>query len=144
MTRQRIPNIRVPSAFALFLALLGFLTVFAGAAIAQNPVPFTNQPLVPDATAPGGAGFTLTVNGAGFVSASVVNWNGSPRPTTFVSSFQLTAAVLESDIAKASTASVTVVSPSPGGGSSIPLFSRSLCPKRLFLAEWNCPRLGSG
>jgi len=33
-----------------------------------NPVPLINQPLVPDAVAPGGAGFTLTVNGTGFVS----------------------------------------------------------------------------
>jgi hypothetical protein len=47
---------------------------------AQNPVPLINQPLVPDAVAPGGAEFTLTVNGTGFVSGSVVNWNGSALP----------------------------------------------------------------
>jgi hypothetical protein len=84
----------------------------------SNPVPLINQPLVPDAVAPGGAGFTLTVNGTGFVSGSVVNWNGSALVTTFVSSSQLTAAVAASDIATASTASVTVVNPSPGGGTS--------------------------
>src|SRR5204863_10183419 len=83
-----------------------------------NPVPLINQPLVPDAIAPGGAGFTLTVNGTGFVSGSVVNWNGSARTTTFVSSTQLTASILPSDIAIASTASVTVVNPTPGGGRS--------------------------
>jgi len=44
-----------------------------------NPVPLISQPLVPDAMAPGGAGLTLTVNGTGFVSGSVVNWNGSAR-----------------------------------------------------------------
>ncbi|HEV2176247.1 MAG TPA: FG-GAP-like repeat-containing protein [Terriglobia bacterium] len=85
---------------------------------ATNPVPLINQPLVPDAIAPGGAGFTLTVRGTGFVSGSVVNWNGSARATTFVSASQLMAAVLASDIATASTASVTVVNPSPGGGIS--------------------------
>jgi hypothetical protein len=85
---------------------------------AANPVPLINQPLVPDATAPGGAGFTLTVNGTGFVSGSVVNWNGGARATTFVSSSELTAAILASDIGKPTTASVTVVSPSPGGGAS--------------------------
>jgi hypothetical protein len=94
----------------------------AATAHAQNPVPLTNQPLVPDTIAPGGAGFTLTVNGTGFVSGSVLNWNGSPRATTFVSSSRLTAAILESDIATALTASVTVVSPSPGGGVSNALY----------------------
>jgi FG-GAP-like repeat/Abnormal spindle-like microcephaly-assoc'd, ASPM-SPD-2-Hydin/FG-GAP repeat len=83
-----------------------------------NPVPFINQPLVPDAVAPGGAGFTLTVNGTGFVSGSVVNWNGSPLATTFVSGSQLTAVVAAAEVANASTASVTVVNPAPGGGKS--------------------------
>ncbi len=120
MTRQRPLKIKfgILSASALFIAVLGFLTVFAASAIAQNPVPFIDQPLVPDATAPGGAGFTLTVNGAGFVATSVVNWNGSPRATTYFSSHQLTTAILTSDIATASTASVTVVNPSPGVGVS--------------------------
>src|SRR5437773_808217 len=87
-----------------------------------NPVPLINQPLIPDAVAPGGAGFTLTVNGTGFVSGSVVNWNGSARATTFVSTSQLTASILASDIATASTASVTVLNPSPDGGTSNVVF----------------------
>ena len=42
----------------------------------------------------------LTVNGTGFVSgASVVRFNGSARPTTFVNSTQLTAAIPASDLA---------------------------------------------
>lgn len=83
-----------------------------------NPVPFVNQPLVPDAVAPGGPEFTLTVNGTGFVSGSVVNWNGGTLATTFVSSSQLTVTVPAADIAAASTASVTVANPNPGGGTS--------------------------
>ena len=106
----------------LLVAVVVFPVVFLLAASSQNPVPFLNQPLVPDAVAPGGPAFTLTVNGTGFVASSTVNWNGSPLATTFISGSQLTAAVPASDIATASTASVTVVSPSPGGGSSIPLF----------------------
>src|SRR5208337_5171880 len=86
------------------------------------PVPLINLPLVPDATAPGGTGFTLTVNGTGFVSSSVVNWNGSPRATTFVSSSQLTAKIAASDVATAGTVSVSVVSPAPGGGKSNVVF----------------------
>ncbi len=96
-----------------------FSLIFASAlALAQNPVPFINQPLVPDATAPGGAGFTLTVNGSGFVSGATVNWNGTALATTFVSDLQLTATVPASDIAAAGTASVTVTNPAPGGGTS--------------------------
>jgi hypothetical protein len=88
-------------------------------ALAQsNPVPLINNPLVPASAAPGGAAFTLTVNGTGFVSASVVNWNGSALATTFVSSSQLTAMVPASDIAAVGTASLGVTSPAPGGGTS--------------------------
>lgn len=53
-------------------------------------------------------GFTLTVNGANFVNGSVVNWNGSPRTTMFVSAAQLTANIQASDIASAGTSSITV------------------------------------
>src|SRR6266446_1260523 len=82
----------------------------------SNPVPFVNQPLVPSAVAPGGPAFTLTVNGTGFVSGAVVNWNGSPRSTTFVSGSQLSAAISAADISSPSTAAISVVNPLPGGG----------------------------
>jgi len=94
------------------------LLLCAGTAIAANPVPFVNQPLVPDAAAPGGPGFTLTVNGTGFVPSSMVLWNGSPRATQFVSQGRLTATIPATDIAKAGTGWVTVVNPAPGGGRS--------------------------
>ncbi len=64
-----------------------------------NPVPLINQPLVPDAVAPGGTGFTLTLNGTGSVSGSVVNWNGSALTTTSVSGSQLKASVPASNSA---------------------------------------------
>jgi len=98
------------------------LLLCAGTAIGANPVPFVNQPLVPDAAAPGGPGFTLTVNGTGFVPSSIVLWNGSPQATQFVSQGQLTATIPATDVAKAGTASVTVFSPAPGGGASRTLF----------------------
>lgn len=87
-----------------------------------NPVPFVNQPLVPSATAPGGPSFTLTANGTGFVSGSVIKWNGTALSTTFVNGSQLTATVPASNIVKASTASITVTSPTPGGGTSNVVF----------------------
>jgi len=83
-----------------------------------NPVPFLNQPLVPDTASPGGSGFALTVNGTGFLSTSTVNFNGAALATTFVSQGQLTAAVPAADITAAATASITVVNSAPGGGSS--------------------------
>jgi VCBS repeat protein/IPT/TIG domain-containing protein len=106
----------------LHVSLFAAIVLSATLANAANAVPFVNQPLVPASVAPGGSGFTLTVNGTGFVSGSTVNWNGSPRTTTFISSSQVTAAILSSDIATATTASVTVVSPAPGGGRSNVVF----------------------
>jgi hypothetical protein len=79
-----------------------------------NPVPLINNPLSPTSVAPGGPGFTLTVNGTGFVSGSVVNWNGSPLTTHFVSSSQLTATIPASNIATAGTATIRVSSPGDG------------------------------
>jgi len=99
---------------------LGLLLLLAGKMMLaeSNPVPFVNQPLVPSAVAPAGPSFTLTVNGTGFVSGSAVNWNGTALSTTFVSDSQLTATVPASNIATPSTASITVSSPAPGGGTS--------------------------
>lgn len=91
------------------------------AASTPNPVPFVN-PLVPAATSPGGSALTLAVTGTGFVSGSVVNWNGSPLSTVFVSSSKLTATVPATDIATPTTATITVVSPGPGGGTSNPQY----------------------
>jgi hypothetical protein len=85
--------------------------------IAVNPKP-TITSLVPPSATHGGAGFTLTVNGTGFVNTSVVNWAGSPRATTYVSSTEITASINAADIAKAGTFKVMVVNPAPGGGTS--------------------------
>lgn len=87
-----------------------------------NPVPLINQPLIPTAVAPGGPQFTLTVKGTDFVAGAVVNWNGNPRTTNLVSASQLTATISASDIAVASTASITVINPAPGGGKSNTVF----------------------
>src|ERR1700687_288343 len=100
--------------------VLSVLIVASCASLAAqtNPVPFINNPLVPSVAVPGGAGFTLTVNGAGFVPTSFVRWSGSARTTTFVSATKLTAAIQASDIAAARTVLVTVSNPAPGGGTS--------------------------
>ncbi len=111
----KVTPIKVSIPAMLVLMCGCFQPLFAQSA---NPVPYLNQPVLPDSVAPGGPGFTLTVTGSAFVSGAKVNWNGSPRATTFVSATQLTATILASDIAHASTATITVTNPSPGGGTS--------------------------
>jgi uncharacterized protein (TIGR03437 family) len=66
----------------------------------------------------GAAPFTMTVSGSGFTSASVVQWNGSNRATTFVSATKLTAAILAGDLASAATTLVTVFNTGSTGGVS--------------------------
>jgi hypothetical protein len=83
----------------------------------SNPVPALTS-LSPSSAKRGGPAFTLTVNGSNFIAASVVHWNGAARPTTFINSGQVQAAIPASDIAAQGTAQVTVVNPAPGGGTS--------------------------
>jgi hypothetical protein len=87
--------------------------------IADPPVPAISS-LSPTTRTAGGAAFTLTVNGTNFLSDSVVYWNGSSRPTTYVSATRLTAAIPASDIAVGGPMQVTVFTPTPGGGTSNP------------------------
>src|SRR5262249_28666005 len=82
-----------------------------------NPLP-TISGFNPTAIAAGSAAFTLKVLGNGFVPNAVVNWNGSPRATTYDNSGQLSAQITAADVATAGSASVTVVNPAPGGGTS--------------------------
>ena len=82
-----------------------------------NPVPALTT-LSPSSATAGGTAFTLTVNGGSFVSSSVVRWNGTNQTTTFVSATQLIAAISAANIATAGSASVTVFTPAPGGGTS--------------------------
>jgi hypothetical protein len=79
----------------------------------SNPLPFTIVggaaigSLSPSMVTTAGSGFTLTVNGVGFQSNSVVNWNGTALTTTYVSSQQLTAAVPSNLLTGATVASIT-------------------------------------
>ena len=85
--------------------------------VIDNPIPVVSG-LSPASDTAGASGLTLTVNGSGFVSSSVVDWNGSSLSTSFVSSSKLTAQVPASDLKSTGFATVKVASPSPGGGTS--------------------------
>ncbi len=92
--------------------------VFLGAAgPTPNPVP-TLAGLAPSTAVEWGGDFTLTVNGTNFIDGSVVRWNGSDRPTTYVSATQVTASIPAADLVTPGTATVTVFNPAPGGGAS--------------------------
>jgi hypothetical protein len=83
----------------------------------NNPVPAITS-IAPTSAVAGGAAFNLTVNGTGFFSYTIVNWNGANRPTTFVSSMQLTAAIPATDILTGGIATITAFNPPPVGGTS--------------------------
>jgi hypothetical protein len=82
-----------------------------------NPVPVASS-LSPSTAVAGSPALTVTVNGSGFVAASVVRWNGASRSTTFVSATQLRATIMAADLAAAATVPVSVFTPTPGGGTS--------------------------
>lgn len=85
--------------------------------VVNNPVPLISN-LSPNRVSPGSALFTLTVNGTNFVTSSTVRWNSLLRTTTYVSSTRLTASISAADVVAAGNAAVTVVNPTPGGGTS--------------------------
>lgn len=86
-------------------------------ATAPSTVPVITS-ISPASVTAGGSAFTLTVNGSNFSIASVVRWNNSDRPTTFINSSQLIAQISASDIAAVGTPSITVFTPPLGGGTS--------------------------
>lgn len=69
----------------------------------------------------GAAAIALAVTGQQFISSSVVQWNGTALETTFVSSTSLQAKLPAADLADSGSASVTVLNPQPGGGTSAAL-----------------------
>jgi len=109
--------IRLRELGQILVLALGLAAMSLPLRAASNPVPFLN-PIVPSSAAPGGPALNLTVLGTGFVSGSVVEWNGAALATTFVSGSQLTATVPAASTATPTTATVNVVSPGPGGGVS--------------------------
>jgi hypothetical protein len=98
----------------------GNLTFTVSAPQTNNPVPVVNS-TSPTAWPTGGSAFTLTVLGSSFVPSSVVHWNGTARTTTVVSANELRANITTADVAAAGLPTITVLTPSPGGGRSAPV-----------------------
>jgi WD40-like Beta Propeller Repeat len=74
----------------------------------------------PQALVAGAPGATLLVDGRGFAHRSVVRWNGSNRPTTWLSPTRLSAQLSAADVAAPGNQTVTVFTSPSGGGLSAP------------------------
>jgi hypothetical protein len=92
-------------------------TTVPEASVSAAPPP-TLTSISPATVGGGGGAFTLTTIGTDFVSTSIVQVNGNPRATAFVSATKLTATLPASDTASVGALSITVVTPAPGGGTS--------------------------
>ncbi len=101
--------------FAQRLLLLAVAIIASACNSGGSVGPFVNPPaessLNPNSTVMGSGGFTLTVNGSNFMNGAVVQWNGSPRTTMFVTSSQLTAQINSADVASSAAVPVTVQNP---------------------------------
>ncbi len=75
--------------------------------------------LSPASATAGGSGFTLTVNGSGFLSGATVLWNSSSLTTIYVNTSQLTASVPASLISSHGTASVTATNPGAAASNAL-------------------------
>src|ERR1700730_18224103 len=80
---------------------------------ATNAVPWVQEPLTPTSAAAGGPAFTLYVFGVGFGKNARLLWNGSKRPTTYISSQEVLASISAADIAKPGTATLQVQNDTP-------------------------------
>jgi len=67
---------------------------------------------------PPGAAATITITGTGFESNSMVLWNGSARPTTFVSATTLQVALSATDLQNQGPGSLSVSNPAPAASTS--------------------------
>ena len=115
-----------PAMLALAVQATIFVSDTAAGDVFSREVPFTigRPPVItslnPDSAIAGGPGFTLVVWGSGFLPGAVVQWDGVPLPTTFVSDTQLTASVAAVLIAVQRTVGIGVTV--PGGISNTVAF----------------------
>jgi hypothetical protein len=99
------------------------ITASAGGFSAVSVVTVTNPmpsliALSPASRVTGSEGFTLSITGSGFVPGSTVLWNGSGRPSQYVSPTEVRANIPASDLVSSGPVAVTVLTPAPGGGVS--------------------------
>lgn len=105
----------------------------------------TISALTPSSGVAGARAFTLILTGSGFVSTSVVRWNGSERTTTFVSGNELRADIPADDVAVVGAAQVEVFTPdAPNGGLSNSVNFPIVAPEPLAVATSRLPDSAPG
>ena len=82
-----------------------------------NPVPALAS-LTPSLLVTGSGAASVTLDGSGFVGNSQASFNGSNRPTTFVSANRLIVSLTAPDVATQGIFPIEVTNPLPGGGAS--------------------------
>jgi hypothetical protein len=113
--------VSLTSPLTVALSLLSLIFLATGVSGAQGSGPSLNSISPPGALLGSGA-FTLTLTGANFTSGSIVRWNGSDRPTTFLTSSSLTASIGNNDLAGFDTVPVSVFNPSSQQTSNLLFF----------------------
>lgn len=81
--------------------------------VAVVPVP-TLTSISPSSASVGAPNFTLIAKGLNFLANSIINWNGSARTTTYVTSTELTAGIFSTDLISSGTVPITVTNPGDG------------------------------
>ena len=98
------PNARLLTA----LSLATILTACGGGGSAPPPPTPALSQLAPASSLAGCGKVSLTATGSNFQPSSVLLWNGSALPTTYVSATQLTAQIPAASLATAGTDNLTV------------------------------------
>lgn len=83
----------------------------------DNPVPQISG-FSPTTFIAGSGSTTISVTGTGFVPSTVIQVNGSSRPTGFASSTQVNLTLTDADLAAGGALSLIAFNPAPAGGSS--------------------------
>ena len=83
-----------------------------------NPFPVVTTIAPTSAAAAATTAPLLTLTGTGFNATSVIEVNGGPRATTFVSATSLTTQLAQGDIAAGGVNQIQVFNAAPGGGTS--------------------------
>jgi trimeric autotransporter adhesin len=84
-----------------------FFSPSVGFAVSKGSTPLICS-LSPSTALQGGPAFSLSVFGANFTSSSMLQWNGTSLPTTFINATSLVAQVPASNLTKAGTFPITV------------------------------------
>jgi hypothetical protein len=106
------------------LAMWSFVSVVAVLAGCQQTINYPSPTIAaisPTSASAGQPTFTLTVTGYNFTPASTVDWNTLPLTVIFVNTNKLTAQVPATLVQTPGTSNITVVTPSPGGGTTLAL-----------------------